>query len=362
MRIEPLRVDRLRVGHVIGQLSAGGAEGQLRLLTCSPCRRSTPIVYCLSDRVEPYGEILEASGVALRKVEGGRLSRVRRLQQLFHDDQIDVVHAWLFVGNAYAWAANSGRRPLVTAARNCKRQGAILDFANRRAFAASALVIANSALVETYIRQVYAAPGERIRVVHNGVDLQRFALQERAGPRENPTVVAVGRVVRQKNPELFVAAARKLLRELPHLRFRWIGEGEMRERIVRDLAEGGLEEQIVFEGLRTDIENVLDEADLLWLTSDWEGLPNVVMEAMASALPVVATDVGGTSELFVTGAEGRLIAAGDVDALLKSTRELLLDSGCYAAASRAAVATIRTFSVDAMVGKTEAVYEEACAL
>ncbi len=348
----------MRVGHVIGQLTAGGAEGQLRLLTCSATRRSTPFVYCLSERFDPYGRILEESGVPVRMIGGGRFSRIRRLRDAMAADRLNLVHSWLFIGNAYAWVANGGRRPLVTSARNCKRQGVTLDLLNRRAFSASDAVVANSELVKEYIARVYRAPQDRVRVVHNGIDLNRFRGAVRESPSASPTVVGVGRVVRQKNPELFVRAAKSLLSDFPEARFRWIGAGDMLSRLESDLAREGLAERISFEGERSDVEKVLVEADLLWLTSDWEGLPNVVMEAMACGVPVVATDVGGTSELFLSGNEGALVDAGDGDAIAVATRRLLSDPEAYRSASTAALASARDFSVETMVETMESVYDE----
>lgn len=348
----------MRVGHVIGQLTAGGAEGQLRLLTCADDRRATPFVYCLSDALEPYGSILERAGVPVRAVGGGRLTRIMRLRDLMAADRVNIVHSWLFIGNAYAWVANGGRRPLVTSARNCKRQGTGLDLINRRAFAASAAIVANSRLVDEYIRREYGAPAERVRVVYNGIDLSRFTGRRRDRPAAAPTIVGVGRVVRQKNPDLFVGAARELLRDVPGARFRWIGGGPMRDRLVAEVGRAGLAERISFDGERGDVERVLADADLLWLTSDWEGLPNVVLEAMASGVPVVATDVGGTSELFLSGKEGRLVAPGDAAAIAAKSLRLLSSVETYAESSAAALASAREFSTANMVAKMEAVYDE----
>lgn len=348
----------MRVGHVIGQLTAGGAEGQLRLLATASGRRSTPFVYCLQAEIAEHGRALIDAGVPVRAVGGGRLSRVLRLRDLMAEDRINIVHSWLFIANAYAWIGNGRRRPLVTSARNCKRQGALLDRLNRCAFSASDAIVVNSHLVEQYVRREYGAPAERIRVVHNGIDLGRFGGRARSAPAAIPTIVGIGRVVRQKNPELFVRAAGRLLQHVPAGRFRWIGEGEMRHRIERELGMAGLAERIQFEGARNDIEQILASADLFWLTSDWEGLPNVVMEAMASGVPVIATDVGGTRELFRSGGEGVLVAAGDSNAIADASRKLLLDAASYAAASRAALAAAQEFSVAAMVTRMERVYEE----
>lgn len=348
----------MRVGHVIGQLTAGGAEGQLRLLTTSASRRSTPFVYCLQSEIAEHGRLLTAAGVPVRAVGGGRLRRVLRLRDLMAADRVNIVHSWLFIGNAYAWIGNGRRRPLVTSARNCKRQGAVLDALNRRAFSASDAIVVNSRLVEEYIRREYDAPAARVRVVHNGIDLERFNATARRAPGAEPVIVGIGRVVRQKNPELFVRAAGQLMRTVPNARFRWVGDGELRERVVRELAMAGLSERICFEGERHDIEEILGSADLLWLTSDWEGLPNVVLEAMAMGVPVVATDVGGTCELFPTGGEGVLVAPGDADAIAAASRRLLQNEALYASASESALKAAKEFAVPVMVEKMERVYEE----
>src|SRR5215470_9593647 len=125
-------VPPLRVGLVIGQLSVGGAEGQLRLF-CEGCARAgiQPVVYCLSTQTEPYRALIEAAGVPVRVLAGGRLGRTVRLRRALTADRIDLVHSWLFIANAYGWVVSLGRRrPFVTSARNCKRQGTWLDALN----------------------------------------------------------------------------------------------------------------------------------------------------------------------------------------------------------------------------------------
>jgi len=348
-----------RVALVIGQLSAGGAESQLRLLASAAVeRRFVPLVYCLSERVWPHGEALRDAGVPLRVIGGGRLQRLRALRAALDEDRIDIVHAWLFVANAYAWLATAGR-PLVTSARNCKRQGRVLDALNRRAFAASAAIVVNSRLVGDYIARVYGAPRRRLRVVLNGIDLERFSTKTTPLATAAPTIVGIGRLVAQKNPALFVAAAAALRRHVAAARFRWIGSGPLRAQVARQIEAAGLGDCCVLEGERGDVEAALREADLLWLTSDWEGLPNVVMEAMATGVPVVATDVGGTRELFTSGREGILVAPGDLAGLVEGARQLLSDPAAYARAAAAARVRARDFAAERMVRNMEAVYREA---
>jgi glycosyltransferase involved in cell wall biosynthesis len=348
---------------VIGQLSTGGAEGQLQALCAGlDAASARPVVYCLSPRTEPYGPALERAGITVRVLGGGRLGRVRALRAALAADRIDVVHAWLFIANAFAWAATRcGGPPLVTTARNCKRSGALLDLLNRRAFAASDAILVNSRQVADYIGTVYGAPAQRITVVYNAIDLDRFQPPAAPRPAHPPRVVMVGRLVQQKNPQLFVAAAAALRQRLPAVRFRLVGDGPLRPAVERAAAAAGLGDALELAGERRDVPALLQDADLFWLTSDWEGLPNAVLEAMAAGLPVVATDVGGTAELLDAGVEGYVVDAGDREALVARSLEILGDPQRLAQMRHAARARAAQFSRAAMVEATCAVYAAALA-
>ncbi len=355
----------LRVGLVIGQLSTGGAEGQLRVLCEGFDRcRIAPTVYCLSAETAPVGAQLQRAGVAVRVLAGGRIGRVGDLRRALIADDIQVAHAWLFIANAYAWAATRGGGPaLVASARNCKRSGRMLDAVNRRAFRASSAIVVNSERVGRYIEREYGAPHARIDLVYNAIDLDRFHPRpdSGAGGGSAPRIVMIGRLVMQKNPRLFVEGARRLRALLPAARFHLVGDGPLRPDVERWIADAGLGDCVELLGERSDVPELLRAADLFWLTSDWEGLPNVVLEAMASGLPVVATDVGGTAELFTSDVEGALIAAGDCEALVARSAAILTDAGRLAAMRTAARRRAEAFSVPRMVAATEAVYVRALA-
>jgi glycosyltransferase involved in cell wall biosynthesis len=186
----------LRLGLVIGQLTAGGAEGQLRLLCEAFDRqRIAPSVYCLSSQTEPYGAVLERAQVPVRVIAGSGARRILQLRRHLAADRIELVHAWLFIANAFAWLA--GRRPLVTSARNCKRSGWLLDALNRRAFHASRAIIVNSAEVQRYIEREYGAATDRITVIHNAIDLDRFRPRADSPDGPAPCIAMVGRLRRK---------------------------------------------------------------------------------------------------------------------------------------------------------------------
>jgi glycosyltransferase involved in cell wall biosynthesis len=348
-----------RLGLIIGQLTAGGAEGQLWLL-CRGLDRAaiSPIVYCLSDQIEPYGPLITSAGVPLRIISGRRLARLQKLRRWLDADRIDVVHAWLFIANAYAWAANrGGGRPLLTSARNCKRQGRVLDWLNRRAFAASHAIVTNSLQVAEYIEREYGAPRRRIRIIPNGIDTERFHPRDGEAAEVAGPIVAAGRLVEQKNHALFLRAAAGLARLVPQAQFVIAGDGPLRSALEEQARQLGIADRVRFAGERRDIDTLLRAGSILWLTSRWEGMPNIVLEAMASGLPVITTDVGGVRELIRSGVDGFVVQEGDAGAFVRHSQELLQPATrqLFAAAARARA---EEFSTARMVSALSQLYDK----
>jgi glycosyltransferase involved in cell wall biosynthesis len=348
-----------RVALVIGQLTRGGAEGQLaQLLRGVDRARFEPVVYCLSTHTEPVGREIAAAGVPLRVLTGGALRRSRLLAWHFDADRIDLVHSWLYLGNAMAGAAHLWRpsRPLITSARNCKIQGRFSQFANVVAFRSSRAIVVNSRDVAAYITRTYAAPRARIRVIYNGIDIERFH-PETAGEAVGP-IVTIGRLVDQKNHDLFLRAAAMLSRDVPDARFTIVGDGPLRATLEAQARALGLADRVSFTGERGDVEAILRTASLFWLTSRWEGMPNVVLEAMASGVPVVATDVGGARELVRDGIDGFVVGPNDAAAFVRHSRAMLGDAGRRCACATAARVHAEMLSTPRMIAAMAQLYEE----
>jgi hypothetical protein len=156
------RVQR-RIGLVIGQLGYGGAEGQLYELVRALRDDARVVVYCLSDRTEPYGPMLEQLGVAVRVMPARGsfdLGRVLALARAIRADRVELVHAFLYIATAYAYLALlvcPGVR-LVSSARNCKAEpNALRRAVMRRAFARSQAVICNSREMARFAVAYYRA-------------------------------------------------------------------------------------------------------------------------------------------------------------------------------------------------------------
>jgi glycosyltransferase involved in cell wall biosynthesis len=194
----------------------------------------------------------------------------------------------------------------------------------RRAAAASCVVACNSDVAEE-LRAAGASPA----LVPHGVDLARFGgrIARSEGPLE---VLAVGRLVPKKGFDVLVEAARAI--ESP-FRLRVTGEGAERPRLEAAIAAHGLGARVCLEGAATqsEVASLMGTADVFVAPSivdaegDRDGLPNVVLEAMAAALPVVATPVGAISSAVVHGETGLLVAPGDAQALAAAIDRLARD-------------------------------------
>jgi glycosyltransferase involved in cell wall biosynthesis len=347
-----------RIALVIGQLSIGGAERQLSELVARIDReRFEPVVYGLADGTEGFRSAVEKTGVPVRMIGSRGVRRAYRLADALRRDSVDLVHSWLFIANSYAWMARllGAAAPLVTSARNCKSQGKLHHVLNVAAFRGSVRIVVNSARVGEYVVRHYGAPRKRLCVIYNGVDTRRFCPAATKG--EGPlTVMTAGRFVPQKNPLLFLEAAVRLSRKLPDTRFVMLGDGPQRSLVAERAAAAGLAACLELPGERADAEAWFQRADVFWLTSAWEGLPNAVLEAMACGVPVVATDVGGTRELFNSGVEGFLLRPGDAEGFVSSSQTLLQDNDRRARMGGAARERALQFSISRMVQAMAAVY------
>ncbi len=170
------------------------------------------------------------------------------------------------------------------------------------------------------------------RVIPNGIDVGRFA----AAPRPEPeTILWVGRLVPQKQPGLAIEALRMLKRTRPDARLDLVGDGPLLGHVQARLGAADVQGAVRLLGLRDDAPEFLSRAACFLLTSDYEGCPLSVLEAMAAGVPVVATAVGGVPELVGHGETGILVEPGRPEGLARGLDELLSDPARAEALGRA---------------------------
>jgi glycosyltransferase involved in cell wall biosynthesis len=194
-------------------------------------------------------------------------------------------------------------------------------------------VIAVSDETERSFRESVGYEGRNVAVVLNSVDLVRFPadidrprVRAQLGFRADDHVMTmVGTFKRQKGHRHLVEALAQLAGEHPELHLLFVGDGELMPVIDAQVRDAGLTERVHFLGSRRDVDAILAASDTFVLPSLWEGLSVALVEAMASGLPIVATDVSGTNEVMVDDSTGRLVPPGDAEALAAAIRDVLAD-------------------------------------
>jgi glycosyltransferase involved in cell wall biosynthesis len=246
----------------------------------------------------------------------------------------DVLDCRLPSGYRFGGLAVAGLGvPLVIAQeRSALRYGLTSHLVTRLCTRSADVWIANARAVADHVARDFRFPRDRIRVIHNGIEADLFQASEAhpvldAFRRQSRRIVLnLGNLSPQKNQRLFLRVSRRLSEHFPDTGFALCGEGDMGDELRRYAAELGLRDRCVFLGAQKNVGSVLRAADLLIQTSDTEGLPNAVMEAMAAGLPVVATRAGGTAEIIEDGQNGLLVPVRDEDGLVAKASSVLADS------------------------------------
>lgn len=170
---------------------------------------------------------------------------------------------------------------------------------------------------------------EKMRVIYNPVSSELIEkvsrLRAQTGEIEKGNrVIYIGRVDPQKQPQQLIDAWSKVHKQIPNAVLRIVGDGNLMQQTKEQVKRLGLEASVVFEGLRKDMENVYKEADVVILSSQYEGMPNVLIEAIGCGIPVVSYDCPiGPAEIIEDGINGYLVEQDNVDMLAQKTVQAL---------------------------------------
>lgn len=204
-------------------------------------------------------------------------------------------------------------------------------------------------------------------VIRSGIELDRFGHPQvprettRAAwgiPADAPLIGSVTRLSPQKAPLDFVRAAALVAQRYPNAYFMMVGDGPLRGEVEQLATELGIANRLVLTGLRRDVPELLATFDLFALSSLWEGLPRVLLQAMATSLPVVATACDGSAEAIETGVNGFLVPPGEPTQLAERLCDLLEQPALAQQMGSAGYARVEEFSVRGMVKAIAALYAE----
>lgn len=371
-------MSRIKVVQIVPMLSPGGAERvAVHIARGLSRRRYEPLVISFTARVGcDLDHMLEDAGIEIRylgKHPGFDYRVYGRLDAVLKEYEPDVIHTHLHVLR-YALPSMLLRKRVAMvhtvhnlAEREIEPRARLIQ---RYALTHGVEPVAVAEEVAASIESLYGI--EHCRVIANCIPTELYAnprtprneWRAKEGFNEADVLfVCVARFAPQKNHALLLKSFAQGPALVARAHLVLVGEGELRTDLEEQARKLNVSGKVHFLGLRNDIPDVLGAMDVFVLSSDYEGNPLSVLEAMASGLPVVSTAVGGVPKLLDAGKEGFLVPQGDSQALAKPMNTLLKYEAARksmgaAAASRAK----KNYDVPNMVRAYEEVYEDQLAL
>jgi glycosyltransferase involved in cell wall biosynthesis len=338
---------------MINTFETGGSERQFTVLARNLTPQFQIHLGCVNQRGPLAHNFADAQPFPLGgSLYGWQSLRTRlNLSRHLRHHQVQVAHAFDFYTNlTLIPAAKLARVPVVIGSH--RQLGDLMTPAQFRAQAAAFrwcdVVVCNSQAAANRLIATGLSPN-KIAVIGNALPAAVFTAAPAALPKR-PSVARVGMVARMnhryKNHSGFLRIAAQIHQRMPAVEFLLVGDGPLRQELEREAASLGLGASATFLGDRQDMPAVLASLDVAVLTSDSESLSNVILEAMAAGLPVVAYGVGGNSELL-SHQRGALIPAGNETSFADAVEKLLADSAlCQQLGRNALQFAQENFSLD----------------
>jgi len=359
---------RSRLLYVVGQLRLGGLERQLYYLLANldhVRHRPAVVVWNLNPNDKYYREIGELKiPICGFPAEWNPLSKLKALRAIVRQAAPEVIHSYGFHTNFAAYYATRGTRTLAIGslrsafARSKVEGGMIRGALNARWPFAH---ISNSvASAESARRHSGSLAPRCVFVVRNGLDLNDFRVPSDR-PERNTYVASVGSLLPVKRWDRLLRAVQKLKSmKVGDVDFRIAGDGPLRSVLEKLAGDLEISRAVEFQGEVHDIPAFLRGAKFLVHTSESEGCPNAVMEAMASGLPVVAMGAGDIPYLVEDGQSGFVVRQDDEEGLVERISQLITDDSLCRDMGRIARAKAeREFGVERMVSGTLEAYRAA---
>lgn len=334
---------RLKITHIVENLNRGGLERVvIDLVRAQLAAGGRPRVICLFETGSLAPE-LTALGVAVEacgKRAGIDLRALRRLRALLADDAGEaIVHTHNLLVHGYTTIALAGlpRRRLLNTRHGMggTSGGRVRTVVYRFSMHWTYVVVAVCEAARRNLVERERLPAAKVVSVPNGIAVESFAassdearraLREQCGFGTSTRLVGfVGRLNWAKDLPTLIRAFAQLLQTLPDIGLVLVGDGALRGELTALADREGVSERVRFLGDRSDVRILLRGFDVFAMSSVTEGYSIALLEAAASGLPIVATDVGGNSEITRDGVNGRIVAAGDPFALARALKDVLAD-------------------------------------
>ena len=223
--------------------------------------------------------------------------------------------------------------------------------------------VAISNQVEEKMIGIAGVNNKKIDLIYNGIDIGKFSVPNRRFNSTIKTIVAIGRLTEAKDHTCLFHAYKllieKLLKdnlEVPTLNI--VGDGELKDKLKNLAKELEINKYVHFSGIISDIPNLLSSSDIYVMSSEWEGLSISLIEALASGIPIVATDAGSNNEIISNMVNGLIVPVKDPQALSRALYKVIIDEELRKKISIAATKSSINFDIHKSAMKHESLYEK----
>jgi len=328
----------------------------------------------------PYEDKLRNIGVTVKNFDLKTLLDLRiipRLVRYIKQNNIDIVETAVFPSDVYGRvSARLANVPVIISTMHRvedHKQETIyrfLPFVDMLTMALTTRIIAVSGAVKNYLIRRHKIRPEKISVIYNGIDVNKYKSHTNITEFKKqfnlepsiPIVAFIGRLVKVKGVSYFLEATASVLRSGKKAQFLVVGDGPLKQSLVKQTQKLGIEQHVFFIGFRKDIPKILSLIDILVVPSLWEGLPLTILETMSAGKPIIAARVGGIPEAIKNGETGILVPPKNPEALSGAINDLLAaPKKRKEMGEKAKQRALQLFDVERMVKEYENLYD-ACAV
>lgn len=359
----------MKILNIITSLGSGGAENLIKeSLPIMKERGLEPEILLLSSKNNVFEDELRSKGIIIHETG---LDNVYSPKQIFEIrkimDNYDLIHTHLFqpqYWTAFSKMLSRSKVPMVTtehSTNNRRRAHKIFRVMDRIVYNKYDKIICISKETKNELVKWQPSIGSKATIIHNGIDLEKF---DNAKPykkeeliknikNNEKLILMVSRFSIQKDHETVVKAF-ELLPDDYHIIF--VGDGDLKGQIISLTKELGISNRVHFLGYRNDVERIVKTVDIYVQSSHWEGFGIAALEAMASEIPVIASDVAGLSEVVDDG--GVLFPKGDHISLANEIKNIFSSKEKYNKIAKKCKEKSGKFSIDKMIDNYVKIYSE----
>lgn len=355
---------KLKVIQFIPQFNLAGAEIMVENLSVGLYNNNIDIkvvsLYnyqsAITDRLESYNIPI----YYLNKKNGLDIKLLLKLYRLLKNEKPDVIHTHLFIMPYIIPIAIITKIPVkIHTIHNVakKEVGKIRRVLHNIFYKKLNVVpISISPLITDSISEEYNISKSKINMVYNGINLKKCKVKTKYDITDKIKITHIGRFSEQKNHIKIIESFKLVNNIYPNTILRLIGTGELQNEIIEKVKELNIEQSVEFLGEQPNVYSYLNDSDIFIFPSLWEGMPITLIEAMATGLPIVATEVGGIPDMIENNVSGLLVSNNKED-ISKAIIKLIKDENLRAKIGKNAFYSSKKFSMQNMSNDYMRIYK-----